>query len=202
MRKIESPILISYIMNKYNDHGAKIEEINLFGVRNKERLKDSVYNDTIGLFTNDFIILAKGTTDPSAYYIETHPINKNGTAIMCLGFHENIWVVDKHGKAQVTALCNRRWKGCRKQRVRRLDTKFNYNKQGIFTGYYSCNFHPASKYNLSDHIGKWSAGCIVTRDYSEFQEFMRIVLNSKMKKKKFSFFLFDKEEIIEELIIQ
>jgi len=192
--------LISQIMAEYLVKGYPIEENNIFGIRNDNKLDEGIWNDVIGYWTEEKIWLAQGTTDPSPYYIVYHPMNKTGTAMMVPGYHEKIWVIDRHGKSQYTALCNRRWKRCEKQQVWRLDKNYHrIDEDGepkVFAGYFSCNLHRGDKFQPLPKIGPYSGGCQVIQDPNDFDEFMENMINSGQE--FFSYMLFEQGDPVVE----
>ena len=183
---------LEYIKNLYFKHGIPLKSINLFGIRNEEKQKKDIWNDIIGFFTEDKIYFYKGTTDPG-YYWTLNPSLKQGTAHLCLGYHNKIWKISKH-RGKYTALCNR-WK-CNKTRIWRdinKDTKFDKNIEKFYKGHFGINLHRASALYLLNKIGKFSAGCQVLQDSKNFNFLISKCIESKQK--YFSYFLFDKSQI-------
>lgn len=189
------------LMNEYFDiikhiyklHGIKSQKIDFFGVRNNERLEDNLWNDPIGVIDNENhnLYMYRGTVDPSTYYHEK-PMNKKGLAHLCLGYHKDIWADGKHGKEQYEAFVNRWY--CGKQRVwRDVDKNNQYDQNDMIdVGHFGCNLHRASKYKNLRTIGPYSAGCVVVRKNSDFNE---LKLVARKKQKRYSLMLFHESEI-------
>lgn len=213
MQIIKDRATIDFLTDRWVVSGMYFKEIQFFGVRNFDTIKESVFDDTIGILTEDTIYLMKGTTDPSKTYIKDRPMNPNGTAVMCLGSQQDIWCVGQHplGKSHYTALVNTGANpNCKQQEVWRLDKDFKFkvdssNNRIIYKGYFGCNFHRASEFKIEDHIGGWSAGCVVVQDIADFNEVMKLVYNTEMYKKDkactFSLLMLDKGEVTTELTV-
>jgi len=204
MKLIEDQSMMLRLMAAYVAGGYEIQPVNMFAVRNSNKLEDGIWNDRLGYWDEKgHILIARGTTDPSPYYIHYHPMNRAGTAMMVSGYQKNIWVEDRHGKSQYTALCNRRWKRCGKQKVVRLDKNYQpvKNKSGgvrIFEGYFCCNFHRGDKFKPLPKIGPYSGGCQVIQDPHDFAAIMVDVIG---KQKFYSYYMFEHwESVIEELL--
>jgi len=181
---------IQSIKALYFKNGIKTTSFNLFGIRNEDKQKDDVWNDHIGYFTGTGEIkIYKGTTDPGIYWT----INStDGAAHLCLGYHENIWKIDKH-KGLYTALCNR-WP-CNKTRFWRDENKDTLQSpvEVIKKDYIGINLHRASAYQILQQIGKYSAACQVIVSTSNFDRLLKKATESNQL--MFSYFLFDKSQI-------
>jgi len=151
------------LISIYNRNGWEIQEINTGAIRNLEGLESDGFNDILFHFsiTKNFLKIARGTTDPSAYYIKTGGIPKTGAPFLCSGFQEKIYCMDKHLQ-KYPALCNREWKGCYPQRyIRDANRNFKLDEnEKVVKGYASMNVHHAGSVP-SEFIGKDSAGCQV-----------------------------------------
>lgn len=198
MKIIDDGYHLNQLKEYYKEHGYRIQEINPFGIRNKLDMGKGLINDIIGLWTKDKIYIAKGTTDPGIYYTE-NPMNKEGTLHLCLGHHQKMYRVKKH-RDQYKALCND-WT-CKKQRVwRDKDKNFIYSKNDKpDLGHFGANLHRMGGRDKYEKIGKYSAGCQVIESKSDFDEYMNIVMNSKMYKGTklityFDYMLFDINEV-------
>ena len=184
----------SIIKNLYLQNGIQPTTFNAFGIRNREKQGEDIWNDWIGFFTEkqDEIYIFKGTTDPGIYWT-THPETPEGVAHLCLGYQKDIWVIDKH-RGMYTALCNR-W-NCNPTRIWRdvnKDTSFNASIDKIESVKIGLNCHRADMLAILKYIGKYSAGCQVILNPKEFDIFITTAINSGLK--KFSYFLFDKSQI-------
>lgn len=182
------------IKDLYLKNGIQPTNFNLFGIRNSEDQNKDFFNDYIGFFTDidSDIALYRGTTDPGIYWTLNAEINK-GAAHLCVGYHENIWVIDKH-KGLYTALCNR-W-NCNKTKVWRdlnKDTGFDIKIDKIESGRFGINLHRADALHKLNYIGRYSAGCQVIQSANNFDIIIEKAKLSGLK--KFSYFLFDKSQV-------
>lgn len=200
---IDSKAEINYMYDILDKEGYRFNEYNPFGIRNFARLPNGIYNDSIGLLSEKFIYLCKGTTDPSPYYIVEHPMNAVGTAVLDEGLHDRIWMVGIHAK-RVVALING-WRGThctKKQRVKRIGKDYKF-KPKLYRGWYCCNMHP--KFDNDDsYIGKNSAGCQVVMVVKEFHKYMNYIISSKefMSNKRvlYSYYIFMQNRIISDVM--
>lgn len=177
----------NYIKNLYKENGAEWQDINVFGIRNALDMKKDVWNDYIGICWNGKCKAWKGTTDPSVFYT-MKPMNKKGTAHICLGHHKKIWKIGIHSK-KYKALVNR-WDCGRVKVWRDADKSFTKTDKDIIEkGIFYTNLHRASSRKDVEKIGRYSAGCQVVRNKKDFDELMKICVDSKQK--KFNYFLFD-----------
>ena len=122
------------------------------------------------------------TTDPGAYYLE-HPLRVEGTAILCPGQYVDAWALGKHRKryaALVQVEPVRVWRDNDRDKV--LDWK---GKGRGKTGIYGINIHSSDldPFDASDRergedgaVGKWSAGCQVFANSSDYRTFMALVV--------------------------
>ena len=200
---IDSRPEIQYMYDFLGKEGYKFNEYNPFAIRNFDKIKGGIFNDTIGLLCENFIYVIRGTTDPSPYYIEQHPMNVNGTAVMCAGLQDRIWMVGLHAK-KFTGLING-WRlgfGTKKQKVKRLDKNYKF-KDKIYKGWFCCNLHPTFNPN-PDKIGRNSAGCQVVRVMSDFTKYMGYIMNSMEyainKRTLYSYYIFEQNNPITEIV--
>lgn len=190
----------SFMKNLYLQHGVTWEEINLFGIRDPRGMKDSIFNDAIGLSLQGKIYLFKGTTDPSAYYTLNPFKGTEGAAHLCLGNHKNAYQVGEHKGYEAMA----QW-GNTVKIWRDKNKNFKQDSGDVFeTGYFGINIHHADPNQKVDDIGVWGAGCQVIQEINDFYKFIGLVKSSdKFKNKRwatFSYFLFDISQVPAEYI--
>ena len=209
---VENKTLIDTFSDIWKNGGLDVRDVNPFGIRNFDNLMGGVWNDTVGFWEPDrMIFVAKGTVDPSPYYIREHPMNPAGTGVMCHGPHKNTHCVGPHGKTGYTALVNTHDYNpkCQPQDLWRVDRDGKFIMENgspkIFSGYFGANIHHGNAYAIEDHIGAWSAACQVFQDIKDFNILMDAVLSSEMYKADkaclFNYYLFDKNEMPVEVII-
>ena len=108
------------------------------------------------------------TTDPGQYYL-LNPLQVKGTAILCPGHYAGIWEIDSHA-GKYEALCQR---GGEVTVWRDADRDGNLDTTGkIDTGFFGINLHKAGEH--STRVDRWSAGCQVLANESDFDEMMRL----------------------------
>ena len=154
--------------------------INIIGIRSvnhePNRFDDTihcVYKDEDG----DWIQKSwPCTTEPGKYWLE-NPTNVNGTAVLVPGQYRSVWKIDLH-QGKYEALCQRNGT----VKVYRDDNKddiIDCDPDSISEGYFGINIHKAGAH--STQIDKWSAGCQVFANESDFDEFMDVCRKARDK---------------------
>lgn len=165
--------------------------INIAGVRNDASQPDSLFNDYLFIWNNANVLITWGTTDPSWLYTK-EPMNKAGTAHLCLGYHKDIWKVGIHAEGK---------KSAHEALIQVNPCKFwrDSNKDGVEAGekYYNdvigLDFHSTKGDNKT--IGLWSAACQVSQMMSDHLEFMKLIkLFGDWKTRLYSYYLMNKSE--------
>jgi hypothetical protein len=177
-------------------------EVNIFGIRDEDNQGKDLFNDIIGIATDETIKLYTGTTDPGAWWTR-NPVTAagvTGAAHLCEGFHREAWRVGIHSsktpfahEALVqTGNSVKVWRDVNKDFVRQ-------GNEPVQSGYFGINIHRAG---IDDpkYIGKYSAGCQVIQDHKQFLEFMAIVKATENYKRnrasaRFSYFIINKNSL-------
>jgi hypothetical protein len=181
----------------YEDHGYRWYDselpfnVNIFSIRSKES-KAGKFDDRLFVVYRDKdlkwdIKVYPVTTDPGKYYLE-NPLNVKGTAILVPGQYKGVYKLDKH-QGKYTALCQRNGT-VKVYRDSNKDEVLDHNPDSIQEGYFGINIHKAKK--ETENVGKWSAGCTVFKNSSDFDEFIRICQQGAKKfGNKFTYTLFE-----------
>ena len=154
--------------------------LNIIGIRNSQhepnRFDDTihcVYKDEDG----DWIQKSwPCTTEPGKYWLE-NPTNVKGTAVLVPGQYRSVWKIDKH-QGKYYALCQRNGT-VKVYRDDNLDEIIDCDPETITEGFYGINIHKAGSH--STQIDRWSAGCQVFANESDFDEFMVICGKAREK---------------------
>tara|TARA_R110002012_G_scaffold80469_4_gene204179 strand:- start:697 stop:1266 length:570 start_codon:yes stop_codon:yes gene_type:complete len=146
--------------------------LNIIGIRKKDgevnKFDDRicvVYKDDSGWITKTW----EATCDPGRYWLNK-PMNVGGTAILVPGQYRGVYKIDKHA-GKYDALCQRNGK-VKTYRDSNKDSIIDADVQSITKGYYGINIHKAGA--SSTQVDKWSAGCQVFANESDFNDFMDI----------------------------
>lgn len=107
------------------------------------------------------------TTDPGIYWLK-HPENVNGTAIVKEGQYPGLWKVGLHKGYKAL------------QQIGRVTVIRDYNRDENHdfvlgreeSGIFGINCHRSNANRKSTLVEKWSAGCQVFADPSEFRVFL------------------------------
>jgi len=146
-------------------------DLNIFGIR-KQDGRPNEFDDLIGCAYRNMhewrVHYWEATTDPGQYWLE-NPSNIKGTAILCPGHYPGIWEIDLH-QNRYEALCQRSgpvkvWRDVDR------DREFDFGGD-TDTGFFGINLHKAGK--SSGQVGRWSAGCQVLRNQSDFKTLMKL----------------------------
>lgn len=133
------------------------------------------------------------TTEPGRYYTQ-NKLNPEGAARMKIDFkHKQIWQKGTH-KNQRDCLVQI---GGPVTVARDRNQDFARTGDNEYSGFFGINFHTtSSNVSKTSSIGRWSAGCLVIPDPSEFSSFMnKFVYNPQCLNKKFSLILLDASKI-------
>lgn len=143
--------------------------LNIWGFRSPS--KDyTKFNDLAIVFREDrqghwfidpFII----TTDPSNLLL-MNPVNIDGTAILCEGFHSKLWTYGHH-KQRTDHRALVQHSPCKVYRDKDKDDVVDADLP-IFEGMFGINMHRASAYGTTPNIGLYSAGCQVHADVDRY----------------------------------
>jgi len=172
--KYKAPIFESKKIYKYN--------LNIWGIRSSEK-DTTLFNDMIVVFYQDitdhwFFEYFKATTDPSDLTLE-NPVNIDGTAILCEGFHKSLWAYGFH-KQRPDHKALVQHSTCKVYRDNNHDRKIDYGKLPIQVGMFGINMHRASKYGTTPKIGLYSAGCQVHADVKRYDNIFIPLIESSV----------------------
>lgn len=181
-------------------------ELNIVGVRTRSVVPNR-FDDEIHVFYKakpfkwNYHIF-KGTTDPGTYWLK-NPMQPQGTAILAQGQYVNAYQIGMHqGKykalvqmAPVTIMRDY-------DRNARLDFLNGRKETGIF----GINIHRAMAQGKTKIIDKFSAGCQVFQNATDFNEFMGMCENhSSLYGNRFTYTLLDframRRESIKRIVI-
>jgi len=189
-----------YMLMQYRKYGGSLdpsfpEGPYIFGVRNEDDIRDSVWNDIIGILINGKIYCTLGTTDPSAYFTFNR-MSPRGCFHMKACFQKNIWRLGKHRGYE--ALSNTGsvgpvygWQDG--------NNNFLYDDGEDSSGVFAINLHHG--FSTPEKIGLHSAGCQVILGKEVFEYYLEIIKSSRKVKtighrdSRFSYMLFDKVQV-------
>jgi hypothetical protein len=167
--------LIDFYKSKKYVLNEKLNQVNIVGIRSDSTASNK-FDDLIIVFYK-YESGWKGyeypaTTDPGTYYLK-NPMNVDGTAILMLGQYQ--YKIGLH-QGKYKALVQRG----------KVDVLRDYDRNAILdffngkkaSGFFGINIHRANPSGLSANVDKWSAGCQVFADSTDFNHFLNIVENS------------------------
>lgn len=132
------------------------------------------------------------TTEPGSHYMN-HPCHKDGAAILVPGQYRNTWAIGLH-KNKYKALCQ--IKPVKVYRDNNRNNVYDLAPSSIETGMFGINIHRSNEYAISKNVNKYSAGCQVFSNPSDFNSFMRICEQQrKLYGNSFTYTLLDENEL-------
>ena len=153
--------------------------LNIVGIRSPEGVPNR-FDDRLLVFwrfENKWNLKQyKITTDPGLAYLN-QPISQDGTAILKEGHYSDTYILGLHKKtykalvqsAPLTVI-----------RDFNRDSKLDYSSGKEQTGLFGINIHRANPSVESTFVSKWSAGCQVFANPTQFNEFIKLCENSTL----------------------
>lgn len=157
----------SFIKGLYQQNGYPFSEVkevvNLFGIRNKDKLLDQ-FNDVIGMnlvdqFGRPCCLIFPGTTKPGLHYLKQELGNPKGTFIVAKGFHTDSLKPGLHnGYEGLVQSGPGVWRGHRD-----INSDGILDETGpIYTDSTNVDLHRTrDDLNVTNVVDKFSAGCQV-----------------------------------------
>jgi len=156
----------SELRARFKQLGYDFPDFHIIGVRSNADEPDK-FDDNIYLFDNGTLLCFTGTTNPGAHWLQNF-LNKMGTAVLKPGQYINSWAIGKH-QGVYEALVQIRPVTV----YRDSDKDLKAEEQGTEdVGMFGINIHRANPSVTSVLIGKWSAGCQVLNNPSDFATLM------------------------------
>lgn len=133
------------------------------------------------------------TTDPGLFHLR-RPAHAGGTAILQCGQYRASHVIARH-RGQYEALCQKPGTTMPVHRDRNRDGRIDRDTEAVHDGT-GINIHRASPARASTVVGRWSAGCQVFADPTDFAVFMTLVRRSAaLYGNSFTYTLLDEREV-------
>lgn len=187
---------LTQIKSIFKKNGYKINdrpyELNIVGIRSAIT-RPNRFDDEIHVFYKTSKLnweyhRFKATTDPGTYWLK-HPMNLYGTAILAEGQYRNAYRLGLHrgkylalvqiGKVTVIRDFNR-------------NNKLDFFSGVKGNGYYGINIHRASSTGTTKYVDKYSAGCQVFSNISDFNLFLTMCKKHRdLYGNKFTYTLID-----------
>ncbi|WP_420433714.1 hypothetical protein [Hyphobacterium sp.] len=117
------------------------------------------------------------TTDPGLTHLAT-PRHRDGTAILKAGQYRASHEIARH-RGRYLALCQRPGARLSVHRDRNRDRRLDRRPDRVFDNATGINIHRASATRRSHRVGRWSAGCIVVADPTDFAVLMTLAHRAK-----------------------
>jgi hypothetical protein len=153
-------------------------DLNIFGVRSDNKIGGS-FDDLVGIAYTDNsnterLFLAEATTDPSDKWL-FKPLHPKGTAIMLPGQYRRAYKIGIHGRTWASG----GYKALEQINLMRYVRDNNQDNVldihgAPFLDNLKTNIHRASKWEIVDKIGSYSAGCQVIQDPVDFELFISL----------------------------
>jgi len=172
--------------------------LNIVGIRNSST-RDKVTNKfddwiTLSYKKRDKWVFKafSATTDPGTHFTK-NLINSKGVAILVPGQYRSAYKIRLHA-GKYEAICQHKY--VKVYRDKNRDMMFDMLEENIDEGKYGINIHRATKHGTSNRIDKWSAGCQVIANTSDFFIMMAVAHESaRIWGNKFTYTLIESEDI-------
>ena len=117
------------------------------------------------------------TTDPGLSHLEnlSHP---DGTAVLKEGQYRSSHMIRKH-QGKYDAVCQKPGYQLEVYRDRNQDGTIDRAPENVFTNATGINIHRASRTRRSTQVDRWSAGCQVIADPTDFEILMTLARRAK-----------------------
>jgi len=160
------------LQTQFSKLNYKWSPFHIIGVRSKADLPN-VFDDNIYLWDGYELIQYKATTNPGTHWL-VNWLNPKGTAVLKPDQYVATWGLGLH-RGTYEALIQQKpvtvYRDINKDKKSDESGKTDYGLFGI-------NIHRASENGISNVIDKWSAGCQVFADGSEYKDFMKRIKSS------------------------
>lgn len=173
--------------------------LNIIGIRknNPSNKITNLYDDVIIIDYNTEVSHKRQifniTTEPGTYYMK-HLCNTNGTAILVPNQYRACWQLGLH-QGKYKALVQR--KPVSVYRDGNKDDVYNLEPITIQNGLFGINIHRSDKNQTRDTIDKYSAGCQVFNDPTDFNAFIRLCEKQKARYgNSFTYTLINEEDLV------
>lgn len=177
-------------------------DMNVFGIRNSIQVAGD-FDDIVGIAYRDeryreHIEFYQATTDPSDQYL-LRPLNPKGTIAIVPGQYRQVYKLGIHGRTWASGGYEAL------EQIAPIKYIRDNNKDNIldmdnpeFWGVHKTNIHRASKWNILDKVGPYSAGCQVIRDPKDFVSFLNLakLQRQELGTDKFSYTLLELEDVL------
>lgn len=167
-------------------------QLNIWGFRTNQNIPNR-FDDEIHVFYKTGAIkweyhIFKATTDPGTYWLN-NPMQPQGTAILASGQYRNAYQLGLH-RGEYMALVQ----------VKKVTVIRDYNRNARLdffngvksTGLFGINIHRALRQGLTRFVDKFSAGCQVFANASDFYKLIQLCENHrKLYGNRFTYTLVD-----------
>jgi hypothetical protein len=175
--------------------------LNIIGIRAKEH-STNTFNDRLYVIYRDEMLdwqckRFECTTDPGLYYLK-NPMNVEGTAVMLPGQYLRAYALGRH-RGLYPALVQ----------IGAIDYVRDGNLNAVIdaltggrkrNGVIGANIHRAKADGKSKQVDKWSAGCQVLADSSDFETLIDLAVKALLpqyrQSDKFSYTLLDEKDFL------
>ena len=185
----------------FHDISNKNYDVNIIGIRNSET-KGRVTNAFDDLITIAYKLDGEWqyhefncTTDPGSAYMDNPILENTGCAILKPGQYRGSHKIRLHG-GKYTALGQK--KDVTVYRDNDRDGNYDLDESKTDTGLFGINIHRATgrKGGKSTRVDKWSAGCQVIADNTDWHEFLDICQSAReIHGNSFSYTLIESKDI-------
>ena len=165
---------INEIITEFRKRNYKWYDFHFVGIRSKANLPNQ-FDDLFGVINGNTLEWYTCTTNPGTYWLK-NLLNPKGCAVLKPNQYCDTWQIGNH--KGYTAFVQ-----AKEVEVYRDNNKNDIAEETgvIDKGFFGIDIHRAAPTGISKLIDKWSAGCQVLNDSSEFARVLALAQESKHK---------------------
>ena len=150
-------------------------DFHFVGIRSNVNARN-FFDDLFGVVIGDEIVWFSCTTNPGTHWLK-NLLNPKGCAILKPNQYVDTWKIGYHQNKYKAFVQNKEVEVYRDKNLNDIS-----EETGVLdTGFFGINIHRANDKIASKLIDKWSAGCQVLNNPSDFQKVLCFAENSKLK---------------------
>ena len=148
--------------------------LNIIGIRSRRRVANSFDDHILCLYKKRGLWKFeeyRATTDCGTYWL-SNPMKRSGSAILVPNHYKGVYKLDLHN-GKYTSLCQRLG-DVEVYRDNNKDNIIDLDPKTIEKGRFGINIHRSNPNRESSRVDKWSAGCQVFANPSQFRNFIKL----------------------------
>lgn len=153
---------VKELKDQFKKLGYQFPKFHIVGIRSNAN-KPNEFDDLIGVVNGDQINWFTGTTNPGTHWLK-NLLNPKGTALLVPGQYIDTWKIGMHQGKYKALVQSKPVTVFRDKDMDAIAEETAVKDTGLF----GINIHRANATAVSKFIDKWSAGCQVLNDPTQF----------------------------------